>query len=116
MGLGDVDGVDLEKLTVPQVIYDGTAREAVAKFPKNVNVAATISLGGLGFDKTKVQVVADPTVNQNIHEIRARGAFGTFEIRLANMPSPQNPKTSFLSCASVLALLKKIQGDIQIGS
>jgi aspartate dehydrogenase len=114
--LGRIEGVDLEHLSEPRVIYEGKATEAVVKFPQNVNVAATISLAGLGPDKTQVRIVADPTVNQNIHEIQVQGTFGSFEIRLANNPSPQNPKTSFLACLSVLSLLKRIQEEIQIGT
>lgn len=114
--LGKIEGIDLGHLLEPRVIYEGKATEAVVKFPQNVNVAATISLAGVGPEKTQVRVVADPTINQNIHEIQVYGAFGSFEIRLANNPSPQNPKTSFLACLSVLSLLKRIQEEIQIGT
>jgi aspartate dehydrogenase len=114
--LGKIEGIDLEHLTEPRIIFDGRAAEAVVKFPQNVNVAATISLAGLGPEKTKVRVVADPTIDKNVHEIRARGSFGSFEIRLSNNPSPQNPKTSFLACLSVVALLKSIQETVQIGT
>ncbi|NWF54831.1 MAG: aspartate dehydrogenase [Syntrophaceae bacterium] len=113
--LGKIEGVSLEGLKEAKVVYDGPASEAVVKFPQNVNVAATLSLAGLGPEKTRVRVVADPGVDQNIHEIHARGAFGSFEIRLANWPNPDNPKTSLLSCLSVVSLLKRIQGSVQIG-
>jgi len=113
--LGKVEGVNLEELREPRVLYEGPATEAVVKFPQNVNVAATLSLAGLGPEKTWVRVVADPGVNQNIHEIRARGEFGSLEIRLANWPNPDNPKTSLLSCLSVVSLLKRIRGTVQIG-
>jgi len=79
-------------------------------------VAATLSLAGLGPEKTRVRVVADPGVQQNIHEIHARETFGSFEIRLANWPNPDNPKTSLLSCLSVVSLLKRVRGSVQIGS
>jgi aspartate dehydrogenase len=114
--LGKIDGQDLDHLVEPRIVYEGRAAEAVARFPQNVNVAATISLAGVGPDKTKVRVVADPTINQNIHEVQARGAFGSFTIRLANIPSPENPKTSFLACSSVLVLLKRIRETVQIGT
>jgi aspartate dehydrogenase len=113
--LGKIDGVNLEELTEPRVLFEGPAIEAVAKFPQNVNVAATISLAGMGPIQTLVRVVADPTIDQNIHEIRARGAFGSLEMRLANRPSPDNPKTSLLACLSVVSLLRRIQGTVQIG-
>jgi aspartate dehydrogenase len=113
--LGKIPGIDLEGLREPRVLFEGPATEAVVKFPQNVNVAATISLAGVGPEKTVVRVIADPGIDQNIHEIRARGAFGSFEIRLANWPNPDNPKTSLLSCLSVVSLLKRIRGTVQIG-
>ena len=113
--LGKIEGVNLEGLKEPRVIFEGPAAEAVVKFPQNVNVAATISLAGIGPDRTRVRVMADPTISQNIHEIHAQGAFGSFEIRLANLPNPDNPKTSLLACLSVVSLLKKIRGTVQIG-
>lgn len=113
--LGKIEGIDLEGLKDPRVIFEGPAAEAVVKFPQNVNVAATISLAGIGPDRTRVRVVADPTISQNIHEIHAQGSFGSFEIRLANLPNPDNPKTSLLACLSVVSLLKKIRATVQIG-
>jgi aspartate dehydrogenase len=113
--LGKIEGVDLEGLREPRLIFEGPATEAVVKFPQNVNVAATISLAGLGPERTLVRVVADPSLTQNIHEIRARGAFGSFEIRFANLPNPENPKTSLLACLSVVSVLKRIGGSVQIG-
>jgi aspartate dehydrogenase len=114
--LGKIEGISLENLTEPRVVYEGRGTEAVVKFPQNVNVAATISLAGIGPEKTKVRIVADPTIERNIHEINVQGAFGSFEIRLANNPSPQNPKTSFLACVSVVSLLRRIQETAQIGN
>jgi aspartate dehydrogenase len=113
--LTKVEGINLEGLREPRILFEGPAREAVVKFPQNVNVAATISLAGLGPDKTLVRVVADPGIDQNIHEIRARGAFGSLEIRLANRPNPDNPNTSLLACLSVLSLLRRIQGAVLVG-
>jgi aspartate dehydrogenase len=114
--LGKIEGVDLTHLEGPRVVYEGNATEAVVRFPQNVNVAATISLAGVGPSETKVRIVADPTINQNVHEIHARGAFGSFDIRLTNVPSPENPKTSLLACLSVIALLRRMQETVQIGS
>jgi aspartate dehydrogenase len=113
--LGKIEGVDLEGLREPRLIFEGPATEAVVKFPQNVNVAATISLAGVGPDRTLVRVVADPSLTQNIHEIRARGAFGSFEVRFANLPNPENPKTSLLACLSVVSVLKRIGESVQIG-
>jgi aspartate dehydrogenase len=111
----DTHPVDLAAITTRTVIYDGSAAEAVRLFPANVNVAAAVSLAGIGVERTRMQVVADPALDRNVHEVTARGAFGEMRIRLANVPSPSNPKTSFLACLSGLATLRRLSEAIQIG-
>jgi len=98
--------IDVEKLTEPTVVFDGTALEAVKAFPKNVNVAAGLSLAGVGPEKTRVRVIADPTSNANSHEIVAEGAFGRLCTLTENMPSPRNPKSSYLASLSACAELR----------
>lgn len=101
----------------PTVLYDGTAREAVKKFPKNINVSMILSLAGIGPDNTKVRIIADPFVNKNIHEIEVSGVFGYYKLQVANVPSPENPKTSYLACLSAIALLKELSGQrVHIGT
>lgn len=95
--------IDVEGLTEPTVVFDGTATEAVKAFPKNVNVAAALSLAGIGPDRTRVRVIADPTSATNSHEIVAEGVFGRLCAVTENMPSPRNPKTSYLASLSALA-------------
>ena len=106
-------GVDVDRETV---LYDGPAREGVREYPKNVNVAATLSLAGVGLDKTNLRIIADPAVDKNIHELRVKGAFGEFNVRVENLPSPENPKTSYLAALSAIATLKKISEAVQIGT
>lgn len=96
------------------IVFEGFAREAVEKFPQNINVAATLSIAGIGFDRTKVRIVADPGVKRNVHEIRASGDFGQLSFRVENLPS-KNPKTSLLAALSAIACLKKISSPVQIG-
>jgi aspartate dehydrogenase len=96
------------------VVFEGNAREAALAFPKNANVAATIALAGVGFDDTRVRIVADPTVAENIHELKVRGAFGSFSMRVAGRPLPSNPKTSSLSAMSVLRCIENRQSAIVI--
>ncbi len=92
-----------EPLTGEKVIFSGSAREAIAKFPKNVNVAIVLSLAGIGMDKTEVQVVADPNTNKNAHTIVTKGVFGSSEMTVTNEPLPSNPSTSYLAAMSVLS-------------
>lgn len=98
------------------LLFSGPAREAVQKFPKNVNVAATLSLAGLGFDQTHVQVAIDPLATRNSHKVIIEGNFGRARIEVENLPSPANPATSYLASLSAIALLRRIVSPIEIGA
>jgi aspartate dehydrogenase len=109
-------GIDIEKIEKETLLFEGSASEAVKAFPANVNVAATISLAGIGFERTKVRVIADPSLSRNVHEITVEGEFGKFTTRVENLPSPENPKTSYLAALSAISTLKKILNPVQIGT
>jgi len=109
-------GIDVEDIEERTVLYEGPAEEAAALFPANVNVAATLSLAGVGKEATKVTIIADPEVDRNIHEVSVKGEFGEFEMRIENLPSPQNPKTSYLAALSAIATLKGISTSLKIGT
>jgi aspartate dehydrogenase len=109
-------GLDLNKLKKPLVVFDGTAREAVSHFPKNINISACVSLAGIGFDRTKVRIIVDPAATRNQHSLICRGRFGEFTCIIKNMPSMSNPKTSYLAALSAIATLKKIVGGVWIGT
>ncbi|ORE94066.1 aspartate dehydrogenase [Stappia sp. 22II-S9-Z10] len=101
--------LDLGALTAPATFFEGTAREAAERFPKNANVTAAVALAGVGFDATRVRLVAD-VAGGNRHEVSAQGPFGSFHIALTNAPLPANPKTSWLAALSVeQAILRQFQ-------
>ncbi len=108
--------LDLSELRVPRVVFEGTAKEAVKVFPKSVNVAATLSIAGIGLEKTKVRIVADPLVDRNVHIVRIRGKAGEFVTEAHNVPSPDNPKTSYLAALSALRTLRNLTETIVIGT
>ena len=97
------------------VVFEGNARDAVKQFPKNINVAACLSLAGVGFDKTMVQIVADPVETRISHKILAHGKFGRLRAEMENMPNPNNPKSSYMASLSAIAILHRIINPIQIG-
>ncbi|HNV86250.1 MAG TPA: DUF108 domain-containing protein [Candidatus Omnitrophota bacterium] len=109
-------GFKLAKLRNPKLIFQGSAREAVSAFPENINVAALVSLAGIGPQRTKVQIYAVPGLKRNVHEIEIVGTFGRLKVITENVPSPRNPKTSYLAMLAPGALLEKIFGMIKIGT
>ncbi len=108
--------IDISHIKEERVVFSGCAKDAIAGFPQNVNVASTLSLAGVGFDRTTVEIVADPNINKNIHEVFIEGDFGKITIRCENLPSPSNPKTSYLAILSCIATLKGIASTAKIGT
>ncbi|MBI0579017.1 aspartate dehydrogenase [Neobacillus cucumis] len=107
--------VDLETISEPYCIYEGNARNAAKLFPENVNVSAALSIAGVGFEKTKVQVFVDPTIQANFHTILARGFFGQVEIKVQNTPFKQNPKSSPIVAMSVAKVLRNLTESVMVG-
>ena len=105
-------GMDVTEETV---LFEGSARDVIAKYPKNVNVAVALSLAGIGPDRTRCRLVADPAIERNTHHVVARGAAGEVEFVSRNVPSPDNPATSYLAALSAIALLKKLASKLQVG-
>lgn len=95
-------------------IFAGKANECIKSFPKNVNVSVAMSLAA-GMD-ADVELYVDPAVDQNVHELFIEGDFGETYVRVTNMPSPDNPATSYLAALSVLSLLEKMDDPIVVGT
>lgn len=104
--------IDLDALDGPAVHFEGTAREAALAYPKNANVAAAVALAGSGLDHTQVQLIADPDVTANIHEVSATGAFGRFSFRIEGATLPDNTRTSALAAMSVVAAIERHRAAI----
>lgn len=102
--------ISLVGLAEPLLLFDGPAAVAVRNFPVNVNVAATLSLAGVGPQKTRVRIFADPSLSRNLHEVAVEGDFGRIISRTENAPVAGNPKTSALAILSILAVLRQLAG------
>lgn len=105
-------GLDLDE---EQVLFDGIAAEVVRRYPKNINVAMALSLAGIGPDKTRVRLIADPKVKRNSHHIYAKGKAGEVEFTSRNLPFPDNPRTSYLAALSAIAVLRTIVSTLKFG-
>lgn len=106
---------DLMSLKEEEVIYEGKASQAVKLFPKNVNVAAALSLAGVGFRRTKVRIICDPDTDRNAHRIELKGEAGEIEGKSMNVPFPENPRTSYLAALSAVSALRKICSNVWSG-
>lgn len=102
-------------VTEARVIFTGTATQAIKKFPKNMNVSIVLALAGIGFDQTKVTIIADPHITKNIHCMEITGDFGEASFTIKNNALPQNPKTSYLAALSVLGTLTRMENTFTIG-
>jgi aspartate dehydrogenase len=108
--------IALDALSAPRTLYEGTARAGVPLFPANVNIAAVLAMAGIGFDRTRLKVVADPALKHNTHLIEIRGKTGNISVKLENVPAPENPKTAWLACYSALAALKLAKSPVRYGT
>lgn len=105
--------LDIDEATC---LFTGTAREAVERFPRNINVAATVSLAGLGPDRTTVELWADPAVRANQHELFIVSSAGEVTVRALNLPDPDNPASSAVTGHSIVAALRRLVSPVVIGS
>lgn len=107
--------VNLAELSEPYCIFEGAARDSARLFPESVNVSAALSLAGIGFERTKVQVWVDPGISHNTHAIEAKGKFGELKLHIQNTPSARNPKTGYIVAMSVIKTIRDMTSPIMIG-
>jgi len=109
------NSIEIEGIKEPLKVFDGTAREAARGFPANLNVAVALSLAGIGPDRTRVQIWADPTVTRNTHRIEVDSDSARFSMGIENVPS-ENPRTGKITALSVIACLRKLRAPLRIGT
>jgi aspartate dehydrogenase len=108
-------GISVDNLSEPLCVFRGTAREAAAGFPANVNVAAALSLAGIGPDQTRTEIWADPQVERNCHTIEVEADSAKFSVKIENVPSA-NPRTGRITALSVVAALRKLHAPLRVGT
>jgi aspartate dehydrogenase len=109
-------GISVDGLTEPLLVFEGSAREAIAGFPANVNVAVALSLAGIGPDATRIRIWADPRVTRNTHTVIVKSDSSDLAMTIENIPSPENPRTGAITALSVLAALRRLTAPLVVGS
>ncbi len=109
-------GISLEGLNAPLKVFEGSAREGARGFPANVNVAAALSLAGIGPDRTRLEIWADPAIERNRHRITVEADAARFEMAIENVPTDENPRTGKITALSVIAALRALTAPLKVGS
>jgi aspartate dehydrogenase len=107
--------ISVDGLNAAKCVFSGTARDAAAGFPENVNVVAALSLAGIGPDRTTIEIWADPAVRRNCHNIEVDADSACFSLAIENIPS-ENPKTGRITALSVIAALRKLNAPLRVGT
>ena len=108
--------ISLDGLTEPLKVFEGTAREGTKGFPDNVNVAAALSLAGIGPDKTRIEIWADPSIKRNIQHVEVEADSARFEMTIENIPSPENPRSGRITALSAIAALRGLVSPLKVGT
>jgi aspartate dehydrogenase len=109
-------GISLDGLDEPLCVYSGPVREAASGFPANLNVAVALSLAGVGPDRTRLEVWADPTIERNTHSITVDADSARFTMTIEGVPSEENPRTGKITALSTIAALKALVAPLKVGS
>lgn len=109
-------GISLDNVRKPLRLFEGSARDGAKGFPANLNVAVALSLAGVGPDKTRLEIWADPTVTRNTHRIEVDADSASFSMTIENIPSEENPRTGRITALSVIAALRGLAAPLTVGS
>ncbi len=109
-------GIDVSALAEPLKVFEGSARDGAAGFPANVNVAAALALAGIGPDRTRLTIWADPTKTRNTHTIKVDADSVRFEMTIENVPTPEKPGTGKVTALSVIAALESLTSVLRVGT
>jgi aspartate dehydrogenase len=110
-----LEPAEAAKLVEPRELFRGSAREGALRFPESINVAAAVSLAGIGLDRTEVRLIADPNVDRNSHEVVAQGDFGDLRFEIRNIPTDANPRTGRLVAMSIVHALRQRHAIVVVG-
>lgn len=109
-------GIDLGCVDSPRCVFKGTAAQGARGFPANVNVAAAVGLAGIGAERTELEIWADPDIDRNIHNLLVESDSAVLELRIENIPSPENPRSGRIVALSILATLKGLVSPLRVGT
>jgi len=110
------NNICVDGITKPKKVFEGTARNGVAAFPANVNVAAALGLAGIGPDQTILEIWADPSIDRNTHSIQVEANSARMELKIENVPSKENPRTGRIVALSIIAALRRLVDPLTVGS
>jgi aspartate dehydrogenase len=108
--------IDLDSIDQPLKVFEGSAREGVEAFPANVNVAAALGLAGVGPERTRLEIWADPGISRNTHTITVESDSARLELKIENIPTAENPGTGRIVVLSTLAALKRLVDPLTVGT
>jgi aspartate dehydrogenase len=111
----EAKGISVENLSEAKRVFSGSAREAAAGFPANVNVVAALALAGIGADRTMIDIWADPNITRNCHTIEVDADSASLTMTIGNIPS-ENPKTGRITALSIIAALRKLHAPLRVGT
>ena len=110
------NNIELNNLLEPKLIFKGSATDGAKAFPANVNVAAAVGLAGIGANKTKLEIWADPNLKRNTHKVQVDSDSAIFEMSIQNVQTPENPGTGKITGLSVIACLRGLKSSFKIGT